>query len=327
MSHSATHSAHATDAHAHDEGHSHAIVGPGILRTVLIFLLFFTVLTVATAQLEVYLEQALGLVLPWWVNVAGAMLIATIKSILVMAYFMQLKYDNPINTLAMLFCFFALGLFLMFTGLDLFSRGMIYDFKAGPVVAGGTGAGVIGANNQPVVTASKVRFKEALGENFTREWLICADAISIAAHDAAALETEDGTLASTELGAKANAMMDLHVFKLHPPHASSQAATAKELEEMAATLRSSGKAGAGDIVAAAAKTVAGIDLEKAKASYSVDAMFQKLAIVAHGGHHAEHSGPASTGNSSRTRTGLSGALDTEAHGHGHSNAGHAAPAH
>lgn len=317
MSHSVTHSGHATDAHAHDEGHSHAIVGPGILRTVLVFLLFFTALTVATAQLEVYLENAMGIVLPWWVNVAGAMLIATIKSIMVMAYFMQLKYDNPINTLAMLFCFFALGLFLMFTGLDLFSRGKIYDFKAGPVVAGGTGTGVVGANNQPVVTASKVRFKEALAENFTREWLICADAISIAAHDAAALETPEGTLASTKLTAKANEMMDLHVIKLHPPHASSQASTAKELEEMAASLRGSGKSGAADLVAAAAKSVATLDLEKAKAAYSVDAMFAKLAIVAHGGHHEAHAGPASTGNSSRTRTGITGALNTDSHGHGH----------
>jgi cytochrome c oxidase subunit 4 len=327
MSHSATHAANPSDAHGHDEGHSHAVVGPGILRTILVFLLFFTVLTVATAQLEVYLENVMGLVLPWWVNVAGAMLIATVKSILVMAYFMQLKYDNPINTLAMLFCFFALGLFLMFTGLDLFSRGMIYDFKAGPVIAGGTGSGVLGANNQPVVTASKVRFKEALAENYTKEWLICADAVSIAAHEAAELETPEGDAAAKVLTAKANEMMDLHVIKLHPPHGPSQAATAKEVEDLAAKLAGS-NAAASAIVVAAAKSVASLDMEKAKASYSVDGMFEKLAIVAHGGHHAAHGGPASTGNSSRAHTGLSGALSTE-HGHGaakHGAGAHAAPA-
>ena len=47
MSHSAQHA----DAHDHGESHSHAIVGPGLLRAILAFLLFFTVLTVAFAQI------------------------------------------------------------------------------------------------------------------------------------------------------------------------------------------------------------------------------------------------------------------------------------
>lgn len=308
MSHSASNAAHA-DSHGHDESHSHVIVGPGTLRTILVFLLFFTVLTVAFAELEVYIEHSMGILLPWWVNVIGAMAIAVVKSILVMAYFMQLKYDNPLNTLVMLFCFFALGLFLMFTGLDLFSRGLVYDFKSGPVIAGGTGAGVAGANNQPLTVAATTRFKEALSENFTREWLICADAIEHAAEAAAESQAPGSELASKTLLAKAHHMMDLHEVKVHPPHASTQAIIVKELEEAAASL----PADAGAIVKTAAKHLAELDVAKAKASYSVDAMFHKLAAVAHGGAHESNAQLENSGNVSRSRTGLSGALETEGH--------------
>lgn len=318
MSHSASHA----DAHDHGDAHSHAVVGPGILRTILTFLLFFTVLTVAFAQVEVYIEHSLGISLPWWVNVIGAMSIAVVKSVLVMAYFMQLKYDNPINTLAMLFCFFALGLFLMFTGLDLFSRGMVYDFKSGPVIAGGTGAGVAGANNMPITQAAKTRFKERLADNNVREWLICASKIDEAAQAAAHGKEAGAAAAAAVLSAKAQHMMDLHIVKVHPPEAGSQAVVVHELEEAAGSLRAKGDAAAADIVAAAARSVQAIDLTQARASYSVDAMFEKLAVVAHGGHHGEHGAASSSGNASRAKSGLTAvaghgaAAHESAHGHG-----------
>lgn len=319
MSHSAQHA----DAHDHGESHSHAIVGPVLLRAVLAFLLFFTVLTVAFAQIEVYVEHAVGIRLPWWVNVIGAMSIATIKSVLVMAYFMQLKYDNPINTLAMLFCFFALGLFLMFTGLDLFSRGMVYDFKAGPVIAGGTGAGVPGANNQPLTVAAKTRFKERLAENNIREWLIVASKIDEAAVAAAHSKDAGAAEAAAVLSAKAHHMMDLHAVMVHPPAAESQTAVVRELEQEAETLRSKGNAPAAELVEAAARSVQGIDMAQARAAYSVDTMFEKLAVVAHGGHHEDHGAVSSTGNSSRARTGVTGVTGHAAHGH-ESGHGHGA---
>ncbi|MEI7656866.1 MAG: cytochrome C oxidase subunit IV family protein [Phycisphaerae bacterium] len=321
MSHSASHA----DAHDHGDSHSHAVVGPGILRTILIFLLFFTVLTVAFAQVEVYVEHSMGIVLPWWVNVIGAMAIAVVKSVLVMAYFMQLKYDNPINTLAMLFCFFALGLFLMFTGLDLFSRGMIYDFKSGPVIAGGTGAGVAGANNMPLTQAAKTRFKERLADNNVREWLICAAKIDAAAQAAAhhAPKEAGAAAAAAVLSAKAQHMMDLHVVKVHPPETGSQAVVVRELEEAAQTLRANGDAAAAELVATVAREVQGIDMAQARASYSVDAMFEKLAAAAHGGHHEAHGATSSTGNASRARTGLTGVAGHGAAGH-ESGQGHGA---
>ncbi len=126
-----------TDPHG-GTPHTHVIVPPITLRLILAALLFFTVLTVATAQLEVAIMDYFNIVLPAWINVAGAMFIATIKAVLVMAYFMQLRYDNPMNTIAMLFCFVAVGLFLMFTSIDLFTRDLVYKEKGTYVVEGGT---------------------------------------------------------------------------------------------------------------------------------------------------------------------------------------------
>lgn len=150
-------------AGSHGQHDSHVIVGPFQLRSVLIILLIFTALTVGLAQLEVFIAGFFEITLPWWVNVVVAMSIAVVKSVLVMAIFMQLRYDNPINSILMGFCFFALFLFLFFSGLDLFTRGRIYDFKATQVVAGGTGAGVATANGKPVVVAAHDRWMEIWG--------------------------------------------------------------------------------------------------------------------------------------------------------------------
>jgi len=152
------------DPHGFEKGHAHShfIVGTFTLRTVLIALLALTALTIGLAQFEIWIQGFLDIHLPWWVNVIGAMTIAVIKSFLVMAFFMQLRYDNPLNTILMLFCFFALALFLFFTGLDLFSRNRIYEFKAGPIVAGGTGTGV-NKEGKPIVTAARERAIAAWG--------------------------------------------------------------------------------------------------------------------------------------------------------------------
>jgi cytochrome c oxidase subunit 4 len=125
-------------AAGHGQHASHVIVGPFTLRTVLALLLFFTVLTVGQAQLEVYLSHALDIEFPRWVNIVFCMGIAVIKALLVMGYFMQLKYDNPINSVVMAFTFLGLGLFLGFTALDLGGRGSVYEWKVNYQVPGGT---------------------------------------------------------------------------------------------------------------------------------------------------------------------------------------------
>jgi cytochrome c oxidase subunit 4 len=168
MAHSPTDSAlgfNELDPHG-SEGHgqhaSHVIVGPLTLRTVLAFLLVFTALTVGLAQLEVAIQHAFNIVLPWWVNVAVAMSIAVVKALLVMAYFMQLKYDNPINTMLMLVTFAALATFLFFTGVDLFNRGRIDPMKSAQLIAGGTGLNVEGSGGKPVAVAARERMLEFL---------------------------------------------------------------------------------------------------------------------------------------------------------------------
>lgn len=133
------------DPHGFDQGHSHGhghvIVGPFTLRSVLVALLFLTALTVAVAQAEVWAEHYFHIVLPWWVNVVGAMSIAVVKALLVMAFFMQLKYDNPINTVLMLFCISALAIFLGFSGMDLFNRALVDPIRGTSPVPGGDIAG------------------------------------------------------------------------------------------------------------------------------------------------------------------------------------------
>lgn len=293
--------------HHYGQHESHVIVGPFMLRSVLAVLLLFTVLTVGFAQAEIAIQNWFGYELPWWVNVVGAMSIATIKSILVMAIFMQLRYDNPINTVAMLFCFFALGLFLLFTGLDLFTRGTIYDFKAGQVVKGGTGQGVATANGVPIADAARDRFKQLIATPEVKEHLIVTNAVRAAAEDAA---VHGQPAAAAALNAMADRMMDLHAIKVHTPEAGQQNRTAAEISRMADALRSAGNAAGADTLAAAAKSIKGLNLAEAGSSYSVEAEFARLAAFAHGGEH--HQAPiVSTANESRARSGLSGALSTE----------------
>lgn len=116
----------------------HHHVSRGMLRFVLGILLAFTLLTVAAAQLELWVQDYFDIRLPMWVNVVVAMSIAVVKGTLVALYFMQLKYDNPINGVVMLVTLLAVGLFLGFTIIDLGFRDTVYTYKAGQVIPGGT---------------------------------------------------------------------------------------------------------------------------------------------------------------------------------------------
>lgn len=136
-------------AHADHAHHGHVIVSLFTLRTILALLLFFTLLTVGLAQFEVWLAHTFQFEIPQWVNVTIALSIAAIKTTLVVAFFMQLKYDNPMNTLIFVFTLLTVAFFLGFTMLDLGKRGTIDRFKAQYIQAGGTGGidrGVLGKN-------------------------------------------------------------------------------------------------------------------------------------------------------------------------------------
>ena len=96
----------------HDHGHH--IIPIKVLATVFGALVFLTVFTVFTARID------LGVL-----NVPLALAIAITKSLLVVAFFMALKYDNAVNTLV-----FAVGavfvvVFLVFTLADTALRGSL----------------------------------------------------------------------------------------------------------------------------------------------------------------------------------------------------------
>jgi cytochrome c oxidase subunit 4 len=147
---------HAEHADAHS--HGHVIVPPITLGTILGLLLFFTLLTVGVAQLEVWIMDYFNITLPGWINIVGAMIIATIKVVLVMAYFMQLRYDNPINTMVMLFTILCVGLFIVFTSLDLLTRDRVYADKGKQVIPGGSGNGT-----DSYATQAKKKYEAAWG--------------------------------------------------------------------------------------------------------------------------------------------------------------------
>jgi len=122
-----------------DHEHGHPVVGWRTQLTVLITLLVFTALTVGFYNLEQWVEHAFDIPMPWWVNVVGAMSIATIKALLVCMFFMQLRYDKALNTFAMLFCLFCVALFLGFSMIDLETRDRVTAWKEGEINAGGSG--------------------------------------------------------------------------------------------------------------------------------------------------------------------------------------------
>lgn len=150
--------------HSGDHSHGHVILSGVTLKLVLAVLLLFTAMTVGAAQLEVWITGALGVELPGWVNVAVALSIATVKSALVLLFFMGLKGDNPINSIIFMFCLSGVALFFFFTILDVAGRPYIDPVKAPQIVAGGTGAGVVGADGKPIYLAARERYIAAHGQ-------------------------------------------------------------------------------------------------------------------------------------------------------------------
>jgi len=93
---------------AHGEGHGHYLIPYPIYYKVFGGLIFLTVLTVVTAK---YVD--LG-----WFNLPLALIIASTKAGLVVAFFMALKYDSRVNALILgLGCVFVV-IFLTITLLD-----------------------------------------------------------------------------------------------------------------------------------------------------------------------------------------------------------------
>ncbi|MFN0131921.1 MAG: cytochrome C oxidase subunit IV family protein [Phycisphaerales bacterium] len=134
------HAPHALDAiDPHHEAHHHVIIRPSTLVAILLTLMALTALTIATSQAEKWFGTTFGVEIPHLVNAVVALSIAVVKAILVFMFFMQLKYDNPLNSLVVGFCFFAVALFLFFSMTDVAQRGAIYSYKYGETQSGGQG--------------------------------------------------------------------------------------------------------------------------------------------------------------------------------------------
>ncbi len=167
------------DPHGFGSGHSHGhvILPVMTLRTVLTLLLVLTAATVFASRAEHWAQEFFHIVLPGWVNVVVALSIAVVKATIVAMYFMQLRYDNPINSVIFLFCLFGVVLFMGFTAMDLGVRDRIYNWKAGEVIQGGTGGSYINryekkadgtvervAPNQPLYLHVRTELLERVGE-------------------------------------------------------------------------------------------------------------------------------------------------------------------
>ena len=106
---------------AHDHAHGHDAHGYGphhvtstkTFVTVLLALLFLTIITVAASRVDFGAA-----------NLLIAMLIASVKAALVIAIFMHVKWDTAINKIVFLSSFLFLSLLLIFTLSDQATRGL-----------------------------------------------------------------------------------------------------------------------------------------------------------------------------------------------------------
>ncbi|MEM7199905.1 MAG: cytochrome C oxidase subunit IV family protein [Planctomycetota bacterium] len=103
------------DSHGHGGDavgfHAPHVVPSMLFFKVLVALLFLTFITVAVSRVD--FGSA---------NMLVAMGIASVKAALVMTFFMHLKWDTPINNIAILSSFLFLSLLFIFTLADISTR-------------------------------------------------------------------------------------------------------------------------------------------------------------------------------------------------------------
>jgi len=116
-----TATAHASD---HHDGHEHHVSSMALLLGVFIILLIMTALTVYTAKYVDLGETG---------NFILALAIASFKASLVCAFFMHLLHDSKFNSVVLLYCILTLSLFILFTKIDLDSRGAIDPIRDGSI--------------------------------------------------------------------------------------------------------------------------------------------------------------------------------------------------
>ncbi len=96
---------------AFNQEQHHHVVPSAVLGKVCIALLVLTALTVGTSRLNLGMFAA-----------PVAFLIALVKALLVMAFFMGLKYDLKSNRVIFAVGFFVLAVLMFFCSLDIWTR-------------------------------------------------------------------------------------------------------------------------------------------------------------------------------------------------------------
>lgn len=107
------------DNHSHDHKHQHFIIPDSLIYKVGGSLFVLTAITVGVAHVN------LGAL-----NFLVAMLVATVKALLVALFFMGLKYDRKENGLIFATSFLFLLIFFFFTSIDIFWRTDRYTNKS-----------------------------------------------------------------------------------------------------------------------------------------------------------------------------------------------------
>jgi cytochrome c oxidase subunit 4 len=100
-------------AQHHDDSQGHHITPFSVYVKVAVALFGLTFLTVIAH----HFNQQLGVM-----AAPVAFLIATVKAVMVMLWFMHLKYDSVMNRVIFGAAFFFLALLLFFSGLDIWTR-------------------------------------------------------------------------------------------------------------------------------------------------------------------------------------------------------------
>ncbi len=123
--------AHAPNSSDH-AGHEHNdlahVASAKMLITIFALLLFFTFLTV-------FLNKSFHF--PGGLEVWIAMLIGTIKAVLVALFFMHLRYDRPFNVLVFVSAFLFVSIFIGFTLMDTtqYQRDVTWEDKSPKIEA------------------------------------------------------------------------------------------------------------------------------------------------------------------------------------------------
>ncbi|MEO1128329.1 MAG: cytochrome C oxidase subunit IV family protein [Planctomycetota bacterium] len=122
-------------------GHEHAhhvhVTPFWTMFWVFMILLFLTALTVWSSRLHYFSIGNTLIEFGATAHILMALAIAAIKSVLVAAYFMHLKYDKPIMTIVVGSTIFGVVLFLGLTLADLDTRSMTAKIEAQEIYKGG----------------------------------------------------------------------------------------------------------------------------------------------------------------------------------------------